>query len=60
MDDARELRARAAHCRRAARIGTVGGGTVDRILLSLAERLEQQASAVEQKPRQEQAPQPGY
>jgi hypothetical protein len=42
----KELREKAALCRRAARVPTNGGRAVDRILIELAEQLEHQAEAV--------------
>jgi hypothetical protein len=43
----RQLRARAAFCRRAAAIPTNGGHATDRLLLDLAERLERDAAEIE-------------
>jgi len=40
----RELRRKAVHCRRAARIPTSGSASADRILLTLAEQLEHDAA----------------
>jgi hypothetical protein len=40
----RELRRKAALCRRAASISTSGSGRTDRILLGLAEQLEHEAA----------------
>ena len=42
----KELREKAALCRRAARVPTNGGRAVDRILIELAEQLDHQAEAV--------------
>jgi len=41
--DVRELRRKAALCRRVARIPTSGAGNADRILIGLAEKLEHDA-----------------
>jgi hypothetical protein len=40
----RELRRKAALCRRAASVPTSGSGNADRILVALAEQLEQDAA----------------
>ena len=45
MTDPTELRANARLCRWAASIRTDGGARADRVLLVLAERLEQEAAA---------------
>ena len=45
---AEELRRKAALCRRAAQIATEGGTRADRILLQLAERLDRQATELEE------------
>jgi hypothetical protein len=45
MTDPAELRAQARLCRWAASIRTDGGSHADRVLLVLAERLEQEAAA---------------
>jgi hypothetical protein len=42
--DVRELRRKAALCRRAASIPTSGSGNADRILVTLAEQLERDAA----------------
>jgi hypothetical protein len=42
----RELRRKAALCRRAASIPTSGSGNADRILVALAEQLEHDAAAL--------------
>ena len=48
MDDqTRELRQRAALCRRAAALPSSGDATIDRELVALAQRLEEQADALE-------------
>jgi hypothetical protein len=47
VSDARDLRRKAALCRRAAAISTEGGGRADRRLIELAESLERQADALE-------------
>jgi hypothetical protein len=47
VSDARELRRKAALCRRAAGIRTEGGSRTDRRLLELAEELEREADALE-------------
>ena len=47
MNDAKELREKAAQARRAASIRTVSGQTADRQLVALAIRLERQADAAE-------------
>jgi len=47
MNDAKELREKAAQARRAASIRTVSGQAADRQLLALAIRLERQADAAE-------------
>ena len=44
----RELRRKAALCRRAARIPTSGAGSADRVLVALAEKLEHEALQREQ------------
>ena len=44
----RELRRKAALCRRAAAVPTSGAQSVDRILVALAERLERDALSREQ------------
>jgi hypothetical protein len=44
---ARELRRKAALCRRAANIPTSGSGSADRILMVLAEQLERDAVLLE-------------
>ena len=44
----RELRRKAALCRRAASISTSGSGRTDPILLALAEQLEREVALVEQ------------
>src|SRR5215469_7789461 len=49
---ARELRRKAALCRRVARIPTSGSGTADRILMTLAEQLEHEAALREQQLRE--------
>jgi hypothetical protein len=55
-----ELRSKAALARRAARVPTSGSGGVDRVLVMLAERLELEASVLEQRikvgARREQVP----
>jgi len=43
----RELRRKAALCRRAAAVPTSGSGNADRILETLAERLEREAALLE-------------
>ena len=45
---ARELRKKAALARRAASVPTSGSARVDRVLVLLAERLEREASVLEQ------------
>jgi hypothetical protein len=45
---AKELRKKAALCRRAASIPTSGSGNADRILLAMAEELERDATLLEQ------------
>jgi hypothetical protein len=47
MSDARELRRKAALCRRAASITTEGGARTDRRLIELAEELEHEADALD-------------
>ena len=47
MNDTRDLRRKAALCRRAASIQTEGGGRTDRRLIALAEELEREADAIE-------------
>ena len=47
MADAVELRRKAALYRRIARIPTSGGGPADRVLLHLADRLDEEAAAAE-------------
>jgi hypothetical protein len=47
----RELRRKAALCRRAASIPTSGSGNADRILVGLAEQLERDAALREQELR---------
>jgi len=49
MPDAAELRRKAALFRRIASIATSGGGSADRLLLHLAERLDNEAAAAEGK-----------
>ena len=49
MTDARDLRRKAALCRRAAGIQTDGGTRTDRRLIELAEELERQADALDRK-----------
>jgi hypothetical protein len=46
--EVRELRSKAALCRRAASIPTSGSASADRILLGLAEQLERDAALLEQ------------
>ena len=53
MTDARDLRKKAALCRRAASISTEGGGQADRYLVELAEELERQADALDQATKNE-------
>jgi hypothetical protein len=47
MSDAVELRRKAALYRRIARIPTSGGGSADRVLLQLADRLDDEAATAE-------------
>ena len=49
---ARELRRKAALCRRVARIPTSGSGSADRILMTLAEQLEHEAALRERQLRE--------
>lgn len=44
-----ELRQKAALCRRAASVPTIGGHCEDRVLLAVAEQLEQEAEALERR-----------
>jgi hypothetical protein len=53
MTDARDLRRKAALCRRAASIQTDGGTRTDRCLIGLAEKLERQADAIDRKNNKE-------
>jgi hypothetical protein len=47
MSDARDLRQKAALCRRAASIKTEGGTRTDRRLIELAEALEREAAMLD-------------
>ena len=47
VSDARDLRRKAALCRRAAGIQTEGGSRTDRRLIKLAEELERKADVLE-------------
>jgi hypothetical protein len=47
MVSAQQLRQKAELCRRAASVPTHGGTAADRILIELANRLEQEADAAE-------------
>lgn len=47
MSDVREIRKKAALCRKAAGICTLGAADTDKLLIALAERLEQQADELE-------------
>jgi hypothetical protein len=48
----RELRAKAALCRRAAIISTTGAGKTNHILLELAEQLEREVALAKQRGKQ--------
>jgi hypothetical protein len=47
MASARDLRAKATLCRKAASIRTIGSGDTDGLLMELANRLEKQAEELE-------------
>jgi len=56
MSDARDLRRKAALCRRAAGIQTEGGSRTDRRLIELADALEREADMVEGSSRKKKQP----
>jgi hypothetical protein len=47
MSDPSDLRKKAALCRKAANVRTIGDGGTDRLLTEMAERLESQAEEIE-------------